>query len=116
DREKKAEFVFTIMAIDIGGRSGFTRLHVVIGDMNDSQPKFLQSVYKAVIKDDVTTGTIVAKILAEDNDIGDAGKVTYEVHSSTNLETRTAFAIHNKTGELSLLKDAHNLGSIFSYL
>ncbi|CAL4064237.1 unnamed protein product, partial [Meganyctiphanes norvegica] len=111
DHEKQSEYFFTIMAQDIGGRTGFTTLHVVVGDVNDNRPLFQQSRYKATVRENATAGTLVAKVMANDADSGDNGLVSFDVHSSTPQDTRAAFTVHPQTGEIRLTQNAQELGS-----
>lgn len=59
------------MAMDIGGRTGFTTLHITVDDENDNKPVFMQSDYKAVIRSNTTAGTIVLRVSASSNFIID---------------------------------------------
>lgn len=62
DREKEAEYSFTVMAMDIGGRTGFTTLHITVDDVNDNKPVFMQSEYKTIIRSNTTSGNVVLKV------------------------------------------------------
>lgn len=62
DREERAEYSFTVMAMDIGGRTGFTTLHITVDDENDNKPVFMQSDYKAIIRSNATSGSVVLKV------------------------------------------------------
>lgn len=62
DREEQREYSFTVMAMDIGGRTGFTTLHVTVDDVNDNKPIFMQTNYKNIIRANITAGSVVLKV------------------------------------------------------
>ncbi|KAG7169023.1 fat-like cadherin-related tumor suppressor-like, partial [Homarus americanus] len=70
DREERAEYAFTVMAMDIGGRTGFTTLHITVNDVNDNKPVFMQTNYKAIIRSNTTSGSVVLKFFIESRDEG----------------------------------------------
>ncbi|XP_042222155.1 fat-like cadherin-related tumor suppressor homolog isoform X3 [Homarus americanus] len=111
DREERAEYAFTVMAMDIGGRTGFTTLHITVNDVNDNKPVFMQTNYKAIIRSNTTSGSVVLKVFAVDADKGENGTVSYNFHSSALPDTMDAFSINSRTGEISLKRNAHDLGS-----
>lgn len=63
DREELAEYSFTVMAMDIGGRTGFTTLHISVEDENDNKPVFVQLAYKIVIRANATVGSVILKVI-----------------------------------------------------
>lgn len=111
DREERAEYSFTVMAMDIGGRTGFTTLHITVDDVNDNKPVFLQSDYKAIVRSNTTSGSVVLKVSAVDADSDENGTISYRFHSSSLPDTMDAFSINSRTGEVSLRRNAHELGS-----
>ena len=58
----KDEYTFIVQAVDIGGRTGFTTLQVVVDDKNDNSPKFSQSSYKSLIRANTSTNAIVLMV------------------------------------------------------
>ncbi|KAG0721076.1 Protocadherin Fat 1 [Chionoecetes opilio] len=110
DREAQSEYSFTVMAMDIGGRTGFTTLHVTVADDNDNKPVFVQSVYRVVMEANTTLGTGFLRVEAEDVDSGVNGTVSYDFHISTPPDTMEAFSLNAETGELSLKKNIPELG------
>ncbi|XP_063848744.1 fat-like cadherin-related tumor suppressor homolog isoform X3 [Scylla paramamosain] len=111
DREEVSELSFTVMAMDIGGRTGFTTLHIAVEDENDNKPVFVQSVYKAVVRANTTQGATVLRVEAEDPDAGSNGTVTYHFHISTLPDTMEAFSLDTTTGDVALKKNIEELGS-----
>ncbi|XP_064094852.1 fat-like cadherin-related tumor suppressor homolog isoform X3 [Macrobrachium nipponense] len=116
DREERAEYSFTVMAMDIGGRTGFTTLHITVDDTNDNKPVFMQKDYKAIIRANATAGSSILKVFAQDADAGENGTVTYHFHDSTLPDIRASFDINSTTGEIILKKNAQDLGnSVFEF-
>ena len=62
DREATSEFVYTAMAIDKGGKVGFTSLCIIVDDLNDNKPEFSQLKYMALLRENSTSGTSVIKV------------------------------------------------------
>ena len=108
DRETLAVHHFVILVTDgikesTGG--GFSGVHsatasveVLILDVNDSPPLFLEPRPIASIAEDSTPGTIVMRLTAVSMDEGENAIVRYRL-----LETNTPeFALNSTTGELSI--------------
>lgn len=50
------------MAVDGGGRTGFTTLEVGVADVNDNKPVFGQPNYKVLLPANVTQSEVVLKV------------------------------------------------------
>ncbi|XP_076056118.1 FAT atypical cadherin kugelei isoform X2 [Oratosquilla oratoria] len=111
DREVRSKFEYTVMAVDIGGRTGFTSLHVVLKDVNDNSPVFSRPIYLGVIPTNATTGSQVLKVSANDADAGNNGLVLYKIHESTGSDITRSFLVDRTTGLITLRKPASQLGS-----
>ncbi|XP_034730026.1 cadherin-8 isoform X1 [Etheostoma cragini] len=83
DREMREEYLVVIQAKDMGGHmgglSGTTTVTVTLTDINDNPPKFSKSLYEFVIPEDLTIGKMGGKVKANDRDIGDNAKSTYNI-------------------------------------
>ncbi|KAK0398713.1 hypothetical protein QR680_002721 [Steinernema hermaphroditum] len=102
DRENISMYRFQAIASDKGTpvMSSKAVLEINVVDVNDNAPQFEQVHYNITILETVDTPSVIAKLTAEDQDIGDNGKVHYSiVASSTN-----AFSIDYRSGELSVLR------------
>ena len=101
DRETHSEVLLTVIAEDQGSpqRNGSTLLNVTLLDGNDLPPEFGRSVYNASLAEGEDAGSGVIILTATDKDIGDNGRVTYEIESSVQ-EIIDSFAINLTTGEL----------------
>ncbi|XP_033988642.1 LOW QUALITY PROTEIN: cadherin-8 [Trematomus bernacchii] len=83
DREMREEYLVVIQAKDMeghmGGLSGTTTVTVTLTDVNDNPPKFSKSLYEFVIPEDLPIGKMGGKVKANDRDIGDNAKSTYNI-------------------------------------
>ncbi|KAI6220826.1 Cadherin domain containing protein [Aphelenchoides fujianensis] len=75
---------------------------IVIRDENDNAPKFTQPSYNLTIPPDLSAGTDLLQIRAEDADSGLNGEVRYAISSSSASEVARLFKINERTGELRL--------------
>lgn len=96
DREKQAEHILTIIAMDTGSPplTGTGTINVVVQDFNDNAPMFDMRSYTAAVQENSEIGTSVIKIMALDADAGVNGLVTYTMSGSN------VFKINSKTGEI----------------
>ena len=67
-------------------------LRVIVNDVNDNRPEFLQPLYQAVVAENSVTGTIVLQVQATDPDI-DSNTLVYSLVGSP-----TYFDIDSTTG------------------
>uniref|UniRef100_A0A1A8BZ33 Cadherin 8, type 2 n=1 Tax=Nothobranchius kadleci TaxID=1051664 RepID=A0A1A8BZ33_NOTKA len=83
DREMREEYLVVIQAKDMGGHmgglSGTTTVTVTLTDINDNPPKFSKSLYEFVIPEDRTVGEVGGRVKANDRDIGENAKSTYNI-------------------------------------
>jgi len=98
DREQEAEYHLIVVALQYGAEfdgsvNSTTRVKVIVADRNDNRPKF---VFPAVVNDSVlvTTcrarvGVPVARIVAEDRDIGANAALRYQLLSDLPVEYQT---------------------------
>ncbi|KAM9849705.1 uncharacterized protein ACBR49_006991 [Aulostomus maculatus] len=84
DREREEIVTLLLTAVDGGEpqRSGTMQIHVTVLDVNDNAPVFTQTVYKASVKENSPTGTLITKVSASDADKGSNGDVSYVIGSS----------------------------------
>ena len=77
-----------------------------MGDVNDNAPEFVgveysMPQYDVQVYENVTVGTMIIKVSAEDADSGDNGLITYSLDPSVDV---MFFNISPKTGALSVQK------------
>ncbi|KAM9740581.1 protocadherin gamma-A2-like isoform 26-T26 [Menidia menidia] len=103
DREKQSQHTLILTAVDGGEpqRSGTAKIRVAVLDANDNPPVFTQSLYKAIVLENVVPGTVIARVSAIDADLGYNGNVTYLF---THLEDHSScpFEINSYSGEIKL--------------
>ncbi|KAG8454113.1 hypothetical protein GDO86_000669 [Hymenochirus boettgeri] len=78
DRERRSKYSLLVRADD-GLQSSDMRINITISDVNDHIPKFSRAVYSFDVAEDTISGSIVAAILATDDDSGINGEITYIV-------------------------------------
>uniref|UniRef100_A0A8C3C295 Cadherin domain-containing protein n=1 Tax=Cairina moschata TaxID=8855 RepID=A0A8C3C295_CAIMO len=105
DREKQAEVVFSITAVDGGSppRSGTAVICVVVLDANDNIPVFTQSLYKVRVLENSSEDTLVAVVSAKDLDSGMNGEIAYSIVQNSE-DNRETFKINSETGQIRLKK------------
>ncbi|NWY54638.1 PCDGK protein, partial [Chionis minor] len=102
DREEQRELHLVLTALDGGSppRSAHVQIHIDVVDANDNAPVFNQSTYKASVRENTPSGTLVAKISAYDLDDGPNGDIIYSFSSHTPAKVRELFTLDSATGEL----------------
>lgn len=100
DREMTPSVLLTVSAADkavnlTDGRQGLLTAQIVILDVNDNHPSFVSSPF-SYIREDSERGSLVHRIIAQDQDQGRNGHVTY--HLSNN--EGHAFALDKTTGKI----------------
>ncbi|NXK56750.1 PCDGK protein, partial [Chauna torquata] len=102
DREEQRELHLVLTALDGGSppRSAHVQIHIDVVDSNDNAPVFNQSTYKASVRENTPSGTLVARISAYDLDDGPNGDIVYSFSSHTPAKVRELFALDSATGEL----------------
>ncbi|XP_021563258.1 protocadherin Fat 4, partial [Carlito syrichta] len=78
DRERRSKYSLLVRADD-GLQSSDMRINITVSDVNDHTPKFSRPVYSFDIPEDTIPGSLVAAILATDDDSGVNGEITYIV-------------------------------------
>ncbi|MED6274208.1 Cadherin-8 [Characodon lateralis] len=91
DREMREEYCVVIQAKDMGGHmgglSGTTTVTITLTDINDNPPKFSKSLYEFGIPEDLPIGKTGGKVKANDRDIGENAKSTYNIIEGDDLGT-----------------------------
>ncbi|NWT05623.1 PCDC2 protein, partial [Mionectes macconnelli] len=104
DREEQRELNLVLTALDGGSppRSAHVQIYIDVVDANDNAPVFNQSTYKASVRENTPSGTLVARISAYDLDDGPNGDIVYSFSSHTPVKVRELFALDSTTGELRI--------------
>ncbi|XP_030224426.1 protocadherin alpha-2 isoform X12 [Gadus morhua] len=107
DREKQAIVHLTLTAIDGGkpSRSGSLKIIVNVIDVNDNNPVFSESLYKARVTENAPLGTSILTITATDLDEGINGEIVYSFIERGKFNPGVLFSIHSQTGEITVKGD-----------
>nr|XP_029518058.1 protocadherin Fat 4 [Oncorhynchus nerka] len=100
DRERRSKYSLLVRADD-GKQSSDMRLNITVSDVNDHTPKFSRGTYSFDIPEDMTSGSIVAAILASDSDSGMNGEITYSLEEDDEDET---FLLNPVTGVFNVTR------------
>ncbi|KAL5251831.1 hypothetical protein ACHWQZ_G014847 [Mnemiopsis leidyi] len=107
DYEQQKSYNLVVEAHDNGGRRGVTSVEVLIRDLNDNSPQFLQATYRASLLHTVLPGTLVTRVSAFDVDAGLNGVVSYSI-----LQGGEMFTIDPKTGFISTSVSLHGMTNV----
>lgn len=95
-------FILIVQASD-GYSSDNATITIEVLDANDNPPRFLQPRYTAEIYETAHNGQVVMTVQASDIDRGSNALVSYYIQSGS----RKDFEIDEKTGTISVTRDAH---------
>uniref|UniRef100_A0AAV2LKE3 Cadherin domain-containing protein n=1 Tax=Knipowitschia caucasica TaxID=637954 RepID=A0AAV2LKE3_KNICA len=100
DRELCDLYTLTVEAFDGGVpfKSGAMQVKIHIQDENDNPPVFNQTEYQAVVAEDAALRVAVCQVQATDLDLGENGRVTYELKSNPG----EVFYINESSGVIRL--------------
>ncbi|XP_032192338.1 protocadherin beta-7 [Mustela erminea] len=103
DREEVPELHLTLTAFDGGSppRSGTTLIHILVLDINDNVPEFVESLYKVQVPENSPVGSLVVTVSARDLDTGSNGEIVYAFFYATERTLKT-FRINSTSGNLHL--------------
>lgn len=105
DRETQDFYSFPIEAFDGGvpARTGTLQVNIHVLDENDNPPVFNQTEYHASIPEDAPVMTSVCQVHATDLDLGDNGRVMYEINRRQS-DPNEVFTINGTSGVVYLNK------------
>ena len=100
DRESQSVYNLQVVAEDFGtpSLSSSTNITVIIADINDNAPVFMQDIMSVRVPENSTNGTIIFTASASDIDESSNAVVTYSFDNG-GLST---FTINSTTGEVAL--------------
>lgn len=101
DRERIDMYNLSIQAVDMGSppKIGIKSLIIVVADVNEYPPTFLQQQYVANVLETLPIGSFIANLVAEDKDSGINAQLTYKILSGND---HGWFEINSKTGLVTL--------------
>ena len=100
DYESKSSYTFTIIVTEIQPASGLVAnatVNVQVKDVNEFNPKFNQTIYRANVSENAALGTYVTQVFANDND-SDYNVITYSIFSG---DVDNNFTINSTTGVIT---------------
>ncbi|XP_066518474.1 protocadherin-23 [Hoplias malabaricus] len=105
DREAQNFYSLMVEAFDGGlpPKSGRLQVHVNVLDENDNQPIFSQTEYQASVWENAPLLTSVCQVFASDTDLGENGRVSYEINRRQS-DPNEFFIINKNTGIIRLNK------------
>ncbi|XP_074169768.1 protocadherin beta-7 [Rhinolophus sinicus] len=103
DREVVSELSLTLTALDGGSppRSGTALVRILVLDINDNVPEFVQSLYKVQVPENSPVGSLVVAVSARDLDTGSNGEIVYAFFYATERILKT-FQINSTSGNIQL--------------
>ena len=86
DREYRDKYTLYLILSDHGKPilTSYYKLIINILDSNDNPPKFDKDIYYVDLQENNILNTTLIQIFANDSDIGDNGRVTYELNNKMN--------------------------------
>ncbi|KAM9376006.1 LOW QUALITY PROTEIN: uncharacterized protein KZ484_008497 [Pholidichthys leucotaenia] len=104
DRESTKTHVLLLTALDGGKppRSGNMTIIVIVSDVNDNPPVFIQDSYAAQLEENSPVGTTVIQVNATDLDAGPNGEVVYSFGNDVDARAREHFNLNPVTGEITV--------------
>ncbi|KAM9455747.1 protocadherin gamma-C5-like isoform 33-T33 [Clarias gariepinus] len=105
DREKQSVHKLILTALDGGNpvKSGTALVQIIVQDVNDNEPKFEVSAYKAQVHESAVAGSNVIQIKATDLDEGSNSEVEYYFGAHTTDSVKRAFSVNPDTGDITVL-------------
>ncbi|XP_056455869.1 protocadherin alpha-8-like isoform X4 [Gadus chalcogrammus] len=108
DREKASEYNVSIIATDEGNPplTSTSVIAVLISDVNDNPPLFLESIVHIFVKENSNFGTVIYTMKADDDDINENAKVTFSLLDKDNKihQIASILNINSETGDIVSLK------------
>ncbi|KAL0973764.1 hypothetical protein UPYG_G00210900 [Umbra pygmaea] len=103
DYETNSEYHVSVVMRNGGVTQGYSRsvIRVLVIDVNDNAPQFLQDHYHMGVKENNAPGAVILTVKAQDADSKLNGKITYRL-GSTSQTKAAIFKINSVTGELTV--------------
>ncbi|XP_029072653.1 protocadherin beta-5-like [Monodon monoceros] len=103
DQEEVPELSLLLTALDGGSppSSGTALVCILVLDINDNAPEFVQSLYKVQVTEDSLVVSLVVTMSARDLDTGSNGEIVYAFFYATERILKT-FQINPTSGNLHL--------------
>ncbi|KAF2353702.1 Cadherin [Trinorchestia longiramus] len=106
DRESESVYTVVVSATDGGGKTDFSRVRILVDDVNDNAPIFALPQYQANVRVDTGVDDIILKVATRDADDGLSSTVTYAMYESNSSLALHMFHIDTHTGSIHLKQAA----------
>lgn len=104
DHEKVSRYLLTVSVTDKGfpSRSAEVSATVIIAidDENDNVPRFDSEVYTAAVYENITSGTYVCSVHADDEDSHLNREITYLMATYSDTKAQEKFRVNGATGAI----------------
>ncbi|XP_049729859.1 protocadherin gamma-B4 isoform X21 [Elephas maximus indicus] len=102
DREDQKSYHLTLTALDGGDPplSSTAQIQVLVTDANDNAPVFSQDIYRVSLRENVSPGTTVLRVMATDQDEGVNAEITFSFSEADRI---TRFDVDSSTGIITIL-------------
>ncbi|KAF7653777.1 hypothetical protein LDENG_00078710, partial [Lucifuga dentata] len=108
DRENLSQYDITVVAEDAGQPtlSSDKTIHIVVSDLNDNSPQFLQNPYTFYINENNAPGASVFSVAACDDDEGTNAMISYHILRQTSRENAVSsfLNVNPENGDIVALK------------
>ena len=74
-------------------------IHISVTDINDNPPVFSKDIYNVSIKHEMATNIPITKVMANDADEGENGKVSYQISAETSEDVKNMLELNQMSGE-----------------
>ncbi|XP_077862377.1 protocadherin Fat 4-like [Saccoglossus kowalevskii] len=105
DYEITQMYTLTVTAKDMDGNAGFRMdnvyLNVMVLDMNDNIPVFVENDTSISVSENIAVGTVIGYVNATDADDGQNGEIYYFIQTGSEGK----FRLNPDSGELSILSE-----------
>ncbi|KAL3853598.1 hypothetical protein ACJMK2_017132 [Sinanodonta woodiana] len=98
DYKRQSRYILTVRASDLGNLFDTAEVRINVTDTNKYRPQFEKPSFNMHVSESVAVGSSIGKVLAVDSDVGENGRVTYELTGSES------FAIDSSTGDITTRK------------
>lgn len=104
DHENVSSFEIEVFANDLGepSRSSSVRVYLIVRDVDDETPAFLQSTFVFSVLENLPSGTIVGGVSAVDRDTEPFNRFVYAIEYHRNQSR--SFRVDPATGVIALLE------------
>lgn len=102
DRETKQLMELTATVSDSINAPTRASIIILVSDANDNRPIFEEASYEMSVAENTAVGTTLFKVIASDDDSGNAGSITFRIDESVPSSGQNTFSIDPLFGNVIL--------------